>query len=77
MKRILFVLPTIALLGGCGAGGFIEQQTGLTPAQQRQAVVGGLRSVSCLIAAQGGFGSLMVQTDSAFACSLAGGTVAR
>jgi hypothetical protein len=77
MKRILFVIPTLALLAGCGAGGFIEQQTGLTPAQQRQAAIGGLRSVSCLVAAQGGFGSVYVQTDSSFACQLAGGTIAR
>lgn len=76
MKRIFVLLPVVAALGGCGAGGWLERTTGLTPAQQGQigqAIVAGLKTTPCLIAAGAPAGSY-VSTDAEIACRAGGGT---
>lgn len=65
MRKLILVLPTFALLGGCG----------LNPLEIGSFAVSTARTVDCYIASRAI--NQMVRTDTAIACHLLGGTVAQ
>lgn len=68
MHKIIIALSLIGL-GGCAGLSFPTPDELALDARIAQ-------RVSCWVAAEGGFGSTLVQKADAFACQLAGGTVA-
>lgn len=71
--KAIFAAIACAALAGCGAGGWIEQETGLSPAQQSAFAVTVVRTVSC--ATSDVFGNVIVQRLDSAACQIAGGSI--